>query len=113
LKSLVFASNKSFSGKSSMCVGIGKLLMEKGYSVGYMKSLCTLPERVRGNYIDEDVRYILEILELKDDAKDICPLIFTDQIYDKVLEEKICSKSKEHLGTIAKSFKKISEKKCC
>lgn len=111
MKPLAFTSNKSFSGKSSMCVSTGKLLMEKGYNVGYMKSLCTLPERVGGNYIDEDVRYILEILELKDDAKDICPLIFTDQIHDKVLEEKICSKSKEHLETIAKSFKRISEKK--
>ena len=59
---LFFISNQPFSGKSSMCVGVGKLFTEKGLKVGYMKPLGTLPTRVGGINTDEDAQYISNIL---------------------------------------------------
>ncbi len=111
MKPLVFASNRSFSGKSSMCVGIGKILKEKGYKVGYLKPICMLPEKVGSCYVDEDVRYIIDILELEDEPQNICPLIFTEQSYDKALKEKIDSISMDYIGSIKKAFDVVSKNK--
>ena len=111
MKPLLFASNRSFSGKSSMCVAIGKLLKEKGYKLGYMKPVCTLPDKIGNCYMDEDVRYIIDILELKDNPEDICPLSFTEQAYDRMLKEKIDSVSKEYSDVIKGSFDRISKDK--
>ena len=61
---LFFLSNQSFSGKSSMCVGVGRLFIEKGLKVGYMKPVGTLPTKVGGVTTDEDAQYISNILAL-------------------------------------------------
>lgn len=111
MRPLLFTSNRSFSGKSSMCVGVGKLLIEKGYKVGYLKPLCTLPEKLGSSYIDEDVRYIMDILQLKDKAENICPLMFTDQTYDKALNEKINSSLGNYINTITDAYKEIAKNK--
>ena len=109
MRPVLFASNRSFSGKSSMCVGISKLLKEKGYNIGYLKPICTLPEKVGGSYVDEDVRYIMDILGLKDDPSNICPLMFTEQSYDKALSEKISSGQHNYIDNIANALKAISK----
>lgn len=111
MKPIVFASNRSFSGKSSLCVGIGKILKEKGYKVGYLKPICMLPEKIGNCYVDEDVRYIIDILELKDETKDICPIIFTEQSYDKALKEKIESVNIDYLGSIKQAYESIQKNK--
>jgi BioD-like phosphotransacetylase family protein len=111
MKPLVFASNRSFSGKSSMCVGIGKILKEKGYKVGYLKPICMIPEKVGSCYVDEDVRYIIDILDIKDDAKNVCPLIFTEQSYDKALKEKINSSSVNYIDGISRALENIKKDK--
>ena len=111
MRPVLFASNRSFSGKSSMCVGISKLLKEKGYNIGYLKPICTLPEKVGGSYVDEDVRYIMDILGLKDDPSNICPLMFTEQSYDKALSEKISSGQHNYIDNIANALKAISKNK--
>lgn len=111
MRPILFASNRSFSGKSSMTVAIGKLLIEKGYKVGYMKPVCTLPDKVGNCYMDEDAKYIIDILELKDNPEDICPLSFTEQAYDRILKEKIDSIPKEYSAVIKGSFDRISKDK--
>lgn len=111
MRPLLFTSNRSFSGKSSICVGVGKLLKEKGYRVGYLKPLCTLPEKLGSCYMDEDVKYIINILELKDKPEDICPLVFTDQTYDKALADKISSLPINYIESIKKAFDNISKDK--
>jgi len=108
MRPLLFTSGRSFSGKSSMCAGIGKLLLENGYKVGYLKSVCTLPEKLGSCYIDEDVRYIINILKLKDKPEDICPLIFTDQVYDKALSGKMKSSLGDFMDKISAAYKKVS-----
>jgi uncharacterized protein len=111
MRPLLFTSNKSFSGKSSMCAGVGKLLLEKGYKIGYLKPLCTLPEKLGSCYIDEDVRYIMDILNLKDNPEDICPMVFTEQTYDKALNEYIKSKAPGYNDKIKNAYAKVSKDK--
>lgn len=111
MKPLVFTSSESFSGKSSMCVGIGKILKEKGYKVGYLKPVCMLPEKIGDYYVDEDVHYIIDILDLKDNPQDICPLIFTDESYDRALLERINASPINYIEKIIKALDIVSTDK--
>ena len=45
---LYFVSNEAYSGKSSICIALGKILIERGLKVVYMKPAGTLPVRVNG-----------------------------------------------------------------
>lgn len=106
---LFVISNEPFSGKSSMCVGVGKLLIERGLKVGYMKPVGTLPTRVGEVTTDEDAQYISGIFGASNKLKDISPIVLTQQYYREGLRND--SFSKNLLGIIDKSYKKIKEDK--
>ncbi len=102
---LYFISNQPFSGKSSMCVGVGKIFAEKGLKVGYMKPVGTRPTKVGGITTDEDAQYISNILELKDPLEDICPIVITQQYSREGLKNE--SFSRGFIDQIVKSYKKV------
>lgn len=106
---LFFISNQPFSGKSSMCVGVGKLFTEKGLKVGYMKPLGTLPTRVGGINTDEDAQYISNILDVKEELEDICPIVLTQHYTREGLKDK--SFSKGFVDLIAKAYHRIQKGK--
>ncbi len=106
---LFFISNQSFSGKSSMCVGVGKLLIEKGLKVGYMKPVGTLPTKVGGVTTDEDAQYISNILDVSNDLGDICPIVLTQQYIREGLKDR--SFSKGFLSSIDEAFGRIKKGK--
>lgn len=106
---LFFISNQPFSGKSSMCVGVGKLFTEKGLKVGYMKPLGTLPTRVGGINTDEDAQYISNILNVKEELEDICPIVLTQHYTREGLKDK--SFSKGFVDLIAKAYHRIQKSK--
>jgi len=106
---LFFISNQPFSGKSSMCVGVGKLFVEKGLKVGYMKPVGTLPTRVGGITTDEDAQYISNILDVKEELEDICPVVLTQQYVREGLKDN--SFSREFMESIEKAYKRIQKGK--
>jgi len=106
---LFFISNQPFSGKSSMCVGVGKLFTEKGLKVGYMKPLGTLPTRVGGINTDEDAQYISNILGVKEELEDICPIVLTQHYTREGLKDK--SFSKGFVDLIAEAYHRIQKGK--
>ena len=106
---LFFISNQPFSGKSSMCVGVGKLFAEKGLKVGYMKPVGTLPTRVGGITTDEDAQYISSILDVKEELEDICPIVLTQQYTREGLKDK--SFSRGFMDLIEKAYRRIQKSK--
>jgi len=106
---LFFISNQPFSGKSSMCVGVGKLFAEKGLRVGYMKPVGTLPTRVGGVTTDEDAQYILNILDVKEKLEDICPIVLTQQYSREGLKDQNFSKG--FIDLIDGAYKRIQKDK--
>ena len=106
---LYFISNQPFSGKSSMCVGVGKIFAEKGLKVGYMKPVGTLPTKVGGITTDEDAQYISNILESRDKLEDICPVVLTQQYNREGLKDD--KFSKDFIELIGKSYKNIKKDK--
>jgi len=63
MTTLYFTSIEAFSGKTALCVGIGKRLLRDGFSVGYMKPISTTARRVEGKVVDEDAEFIKELLD--------------------------------------------------
>jgi BioD-like phosphotransacetylase family protein len=107
MKPLLFASNQAYSGKSSFCVGIGMLLKEKGYKVGYMKPIITLPFSVEGQVADEDAKYISKLFDIHDDISDISPVNYIELL--RTVSPKNLEKHPENfLDKIGKSFEKLS-----
>jgi uncharacterized protein len=106
---LYFVSNEAYSGKSSICIALGKILIERGIKVGYMKPAGTLPVRINGITTDEDARYIEEVLDIKDDLEDIAPIVLTQNFYREGLRDKDFSSS--FLGVIEKSYQRIKQSK--
>lgn len=106
---LYFISNQPFSGKSSMCVGTGKIFTEKGLKVGYMKPVGTLPTKVGGITTDEDAQYISNILQSKDRLEDICPVVITQQHAREALKDG--DFPKDFIKHIEKSYKNIRKDK--
>ncbi|MCX6347597.1 MAG: phosphotransacetylase family protein [Actinobacteria bacterium] len=106
---LYFVSNEAYSGKSSTCIALGKILVERGLKVGYMKPAGTLPVRINGITTDEDARYIKVILETNDDLEDITPIVLTQNYYREGLRDEDFSSS--FLDLIEKSYQKIKQGK--
>jgi len=106
---LYFVSNEAYSGKSSICVALGKILTGRDLKVGYMKPVGTLPTRINGITTDEDARYIEDILEINDDLEDISPVVLTQNYYREGLRDDDFSKN--FLNIIEKSYKKIKQNK--
>ncbi len=106
---LYFISNQPFSGKSSMCVGVGKIFAENGLKVGYMKPVGTLPTKVGGVTTDEDAQYISSILGSEDKLEDICPVVLTQQYSREGLKDD--KFSKDFIDNIGKSYENIHKDK--
>ncbi len=106
---LFFISNQPFSGKSSMCVGVGKLFAEKGLKVGYMKPVGTLPIKVGAVTTDEDAQYILNILDVKEELEDVCPIVLTQQHNREGLKDQDFSRG--FIDLIGKAYNRIKKDK--
>jgi uncharacterized protein len=106
---LLFTSNQPFSGKSSLCVGIGSVLRDMGLKVGYMKPVGTLPVKVGDVITDEDSQYISKIFGMKNDLADISPVILSEDSYRNFLKDnKFFS---NFLEKINKAFNNIKQGK--
>lgn len=70
-------SSERYSGKSSLAVGLGLELRDRGYSVGYMKPVGSYPIKVDNKKVDEDAYFVREALELTDSLSDMTPFFLT------------------------------------
>lgn len=80
MKSLYITSVERFSGKTAVCLVLGKKLQEKGYKVGYMKPLSLQPWRRAGRIADEDAAFVKDILDLEVDPADLSPVVVTEEL---------------------------------
>ncbi len=72
--SLYIASTESASGKTALCVGLGRRLQQDGFSVGYMKPVSFAATRLEGQVVDEDAVFIKKELGLPDPISDLVPI---------------------------------------
>jgi BioD-like phosphotransacetylase family protein len=81
MKALYITSVEPFSGKTAVCLALGRKFMRDGYEVGYFKPLSTQPwEPVPGRTLDEDADFVQRTLGLKESAQDLIGALLTPSL---------------------------------
>ncbi len=79
MKSIYITSLERYSGKTAICLALGKRLQADGFSVGYLKPLSLQPWLVSGKIADEDATFVKEILGLDVDPWLLSPVVVTPE----------------------------------
>lgn len=79
MKCLYITSVEKYSGKTAVCLALGKLYQASGYQVGYLKPFSLQPWRVQGKLADEDADFVSEILDLDLKPWELSPVIVTSE----------------------------------
>ncbi|MCJ7701391.1 MAG: phosphotransacetylase family protein [Anaerolineales bacterium] len=80
MKSLYITSVERYSGKTAVCLALGKQFQEDGHSVGYLKPLSLQPWRKAGQITDEDAAFVKGILGLDVDPAELSPVVVTPEL---------------------------------
>jgi BioD-like phosphotransacetylase family protein len=87
MKALYITSIENWSGKTAICLAIGKRLQAQGYKVGYLKPVSYQPAQLEGRVVDEDATFVKNVLSLDAQAWDLSPVVVTPDIPPECLEE--------------------------
>jgi len=79
VKSIYVTSIERYSGKTAVCLGLGRQFIEDGYRVGYLKPLSLQPWRAAGKISDEDATFVKEVLELPEAPWELSPVVVTNE----------------------------------
>ena len=72
---LYVTSLEAFAGKTAICAGIGKRLVEDGKKVGFFKPIVTDGEEPPIEGIDSDAAFMKRVLALDEPVDHLCPVI--------------------------------------
>lgn len=87
MKALYITSIEEFSGKTAVCLGIGKRLQAEGYQVGYLKPVSYEATTMGGHIVDEDATFVKNVLALEGDPRDLAPVVVTPSLLPGCLGE--------------------------
>jgi len=94
-----------YLGRNTVCLCIGMKLISARKSVGFFKPLGVFPTHVDGLPTDEDMVFFKQTLGLDDALDDLCPVVFTDDLFDEILSGKDVG---PYAGKIREAFQKVS-----
>lgn len=78
MKSLYITSVEPYSGKTAVCLSLGRYFQGQGHKVGYLKPVSTQPWRTpSGELADEDAVFVHSTLGLEGDPAEASPIIIT------------------------------------
>lgn len=108
MKALYVTSTGTFSGKTALCVGLGKRLQRDGFKVGYMKPVSTTARRVEGRIVDEDAQFMAEVLGLRESLDVISPVTLIPHQVARILSGE---NQTNYVAHLARAFKEASQDK--
>lgn len=79
-------SNKPFTGKNLIALGLALNLKERGYKVSYMKLIGKFPYRKDSQILDEEAYFIHSMLESEDPVEYSSPFVWTYQVQYRLFE---------------------------
>jgi len=83
---LYITSTEKFSGKSALCIGLGRSFQRRGYALGYLKPVSTsdrvLPERTS----DEDANFMKQVFSLSESLEVLSPVTLTPFTVEAILK---------------------------
>lgn len=79
MKSLYITSVEKYSGKTAVCLALGKLYQKKGIEVGYIKPFSLQPWRIGDKIADEDASFVIDVLGLDAQPWELSPVVVTPE----------------------------------
>lgn len=79
MKSLYITSVEKYSGKTALCLAIGKQYQAQGHKVGYLKPFSLQPWKIQGHLADEDASFVSEVLDLDAKPWELSPVVVTSE----------------------------------
>ena len=107
MKYLYIASISGFSGKSLVTLGLGLILKDKGYKVGYIKPFGKTPQKYKKRLIDADAEFMRKALEIQDPPEVVSPFVVTFEAQQNLLR----GKPSNMFNSIKKAFNSIKKDK--
>jgi BioD-like phosphotransacetylase family protein len=80
MKSLYITSLERYSGKTAVCLALGKHFQNAGYKIGYLKPLSIQPRLTGGKIVDEDAAFVKDMLNLDLPLADLSPIVVTHDL---------------------------------
>jgi len=108
MKALYVTSLHTFSGKTALCLGLGRRFQTGGYKVGYLKPLSTQPWQVGCGVTDEDADFVQQTLGLSEDP---CALVGVVLTRDLLLQELSGKAPLDLLAQVKAAFGRIGANK--
>ena len=87
MATLYIASTDVASGKTALCVGLGKRLQSDGFSVGYLKPISLSARRLEGSVVDEDAQFIKKELQLEEPVSDLVPIPLDPRAVESIMRK--------------------------
>lgn len=106
MDTLLISSMEPYTGKTSISLGLGLMLKDRGKRVGYFKPVGTMPVEVGGVICDEDTLFIKEQFGIDEALDSICPMVFSHQL---VRESADGDKRVENV--VMESYRKVSKER--
>ena len=108
MKSLYITSVEEYSGKTAICLALGKLYQERGLIVGYLKPFSLHPWKIGDKIADEDAAFVIDILGVHAKPWEMAPVVVTKEI----LVDYITRKDKiDFMPQVLEAVKSLEKKK--
>ncbi len=103
-KAVYVSSTQTFSGKTALCVGMINHFKAKGHDVGYMKPVSANARRTGKTFLDEDARFIKDLLNSPLPMEVLTPVILNDRGIKALLDSGLS----ELKDKVKKAFELVS-----
>jgi len=81
MKALYVTSLHRFSGKTAVCLALGRRFQKEGLKVGYFKPISAVPwELMPGRLLDEDADFVRRTLGLDERLEDLVGVVLTPEL---------------------------------
>ena len=77
MKSLYVTSVERYSGKTAVCLALGRRYKNEGFEIAYLKPVSLQPYRLGERMVDEDATFVKQALDLEADTWDLSPVVIT------------------------------------
>ena len=102
---ILVVSSERYSGKSSLAVGLSLELVERGYSIGYMKPVGSCPIKVDHVKVDEDTYFVNRAIGMESPYCDPSPYFLTWDSLNRYMRKKPL----DARDRVEACYKKLSE----
>jgi BioD-like phosphotransacetylase family protein len=108
MKSLYITSVEKYSGKTALCLALGKLYQERGLNIGYLKPFSLRPWRIGDKIADEDATFVIDILGINAKPWELAPVVVTNEMLRDYLTSKV---EIDFMAQVIEAANKLEEKK--